>query len=198
MKQLAFTAAIAAIALAAPASAAVTYNSYDLTFANGAGYITPAIATAPGEYQETYTFTLGSTATFSGSLSTQRLRSPDGTIVSDLDFGNSLPTDGVFLSGGTLGGNLDFQLPTGGSDTLEVENLASTLLGAGTYTLTVNYTVTAADALNGATYAGPVFAAMGPSVPSVPEPATWAMFVGAFGLAGVSMRQRRSASVTFG
>ncbi len=196
MKQLALAAAAAAT-LAAPAFAAVSYNSYNLTFTNGVGFVTPAVATAPGEYQDTFNFTLDAMATFSGSLSTQRLRDVNGNIVSDLDFGNSLPTDGVFLSGGSLGGNLDFSLPTGGSDATELESLASTLLGPGAYTLTVNYTVTAADAINGASYAGPAFATAAAAVPSVPEPATWAMFVGAFGLAGMSMRQRRSTSATF-
>lgn len=36
----------------------------------------------------------------------------------------------------------------------------------------------------------------GEALPSVPEPATWAMFIGGFGLVGSTLRRRRPASVS--
>jgi hypothetical protein len=185
MKLIACIAVASACAVAVPASAQVTYNTYDISFTNGTTVATPTPPrTVVGEYQDTYVFTLAEAGTFSGSLTTQRLRDPDGNIVSDLDFGNSI--DGVSLDGGT-----PFDNPLGGSDALEVVNLGSTMLTAGTHRLVVNYTVQTASAANAATYAGPLNFA--PAItPSVPEPASWAMFIGGFGAVGAGLRRRRT------
>lgn len=179
-------AAIVAIGLGTPATA-VTYTNYALTFTNGTTYITPTPATAPGEYQDIFSFTLANSATFSGSLTTQTLTNSNGQVVSDLSFGNSLPNDGVFLTGGSLTAPVEFAKPTTSNGT-STENLASTLLGAGAYKLTVNYTVNAADSGHAATYAGPVFAAA-----AVPEPASWALFIVGFGAVGAGLRSQRRA-----
>jgi hypothetical protein len=189
MKLLALAAAGTAAVMAAAPAAAVDFNTYNISFTNGTAIVMPTPArTTPGEYQDTYVFTLSEAGTFSGSLTTQRLRDPAGDIVSDLDFGNSI--DGVSIDGG-----IPFDLPLAGSDGLEVVNLGSTLLQAGTHYLVVNYTVQTASSANAASYAGPINFA--PAVASVPEPATWAMFVGAFGAIGGVMRRRRSTRVSF-
>ena len=189
MKWLYGLAATAAGLAAVPASAAVTFNTYNLSFTDGTAIVAPDHGRrAPGEYQDTYVFTLDQAGTFSGSLTTQELLNPAGHVVSDIDFGNSL--DGV-----SLDGNTPFTLPAGGGSALEVVNLGSTALAAGIHKLIVNYTVVKAGGGNAATYAGAVNFA--PAVGSVPETATWAMFVAAFGLVGTSLRMRRKPRVTF-
>jgi hypothetical protein len=187
MKMLAMLGA-ALVVVAAPANAAVTVSNYELNFTDGAGFLTPDVRTAPGEYQDVYTFFLGATSTISSSLSTQSLFDQFGNVVSDMDFGNSI--DGIYLDGAI---DQSFVTPLPNSEGLEVYTLASTLLSPGYHTLTVNYTVNTASSGVGATYAGPVFA----SVASVPEPATWAMFVGAFGAVGASLRSRKRQQPAF-
>jgi hypothetical protein len=176
--------------VAVPASAAVTLNTYNLTFSDGTAVVSPDHARkAPGEYQDTYLFTLDEAGSFSGSLTTQQLKNPAGHVISDIDFGNSI--DGVSIDGG-----IPFELPNGGGSGLELVNLGSTLLSAGLHKLVVNYTVLKAGGGNGASYAGVVN--FSPSdVAAVPEAATWAMFVAAFGFVGTSLRQRRKPRVSF-
>jgi hypothetical protein len=190
MKGLYCLAAAAAGLVAIPASAAVTFNTYDISFTNGTAIVSPGNGrNAPGEYQDTYLFTLDQAGTFSGSLTTQQLLNPAGNVVSDIDFGNSI--DGV-----TLDGSTPFTLPSGGGAGLEVVNLGTTSLAAGLHKLIVNYTVAKAGRGNAAAYAGPVNFAPA-VVGSVPETATWALFVAAFGLVGSSLRLRRSRRVSF-
>jgi hypothetical protein len=186
MKLLALAAAGAAALSAAPAFA-VDFNTYNISFTNGTSIVGQS-RTAPGEYQDTYVFTLDQAGTFSGSLISQLQTNPAGDVVSNLDFGNSI--DGVSIDGGT-----PFDLPLAGA--LETVNLASILLAAGTHSLVVNYTVQTASLGNGASYAGPINFTPSVTTTDVPEPATWAMFVGAFGLVGASLRQRRSTRVAY-
>jgi hypothetical protein len=176
----------ACAALTSPASAVVTISSYALVFLSGSATIAPPVRTAPGEYQDNFTFTTDKTMTFSGSLSTQRLFGPLGGIVSDLDFGNTLPMDGVHLD------SVYFTLASGGSDALEVQTLPTTPIGPGNHVLTVNYTVQTADLINGAIYAGPVFLA--PS--AVPEASTWALMIVGFGAVGLTVRRRPNRHVS--
>lgn len=185
MKLFTLLAAASACVVAVPATAAVTMNTYNIAFTAGTVNAVPTVRTTVGEYQDTFVFNLDTAGTFSGSLSTQRLRNANGVIVSDIDFGNSI--DGVALDG------VRFDDPVTGQDALEVANLASTFLSAGSHSLVVNYTVLAASRNNGATYTGPLFFA---STGAVPEPASWAMFIGGFGLVGAGMRRRRT-SVSF-
>jgi hypothetical protein len=190
MKWLSLLAATAAGVAAVPVSAAAIFNTYNIGFTDGTAIVTPDHSRrAPGEYQDIYLFTLDQAGTFSGSLTTQQLKNPAGKVISDIDFGNSI--DGVSIDGG-----IPFELPLGGGSGLELVNLGSTLLSAGLHKLIVNYTVLKAGGGNAATYAGAVN--FSPSaVGAVPESATWAMFVGAFGLVGLSLRQRRKARVSF-
>jgi hypothetical protein len=189
MKWLYLLAATAAGVAAVPASATVTYNTYNLSFTNGTAVVTPDQGRrAKGEYQDTYLFTLAEDGTFSGSLTTQQLLNPGGKVVSDINFGNSI--DGVSLDGG-----IPFALPLGGGSGLEVVNLGTTSLAAGLHKLVVNYTVLKGGRANAATYAGAVnFSA---AAVAVPETATWMLFVAAFGFVGVNLRQRRQARVSF-
>ncbi len=181
---------IAALALSctAPASAAVIISDYNITFTSGSTVISSGAKTAPGEYQDNFHFHTDTTTTFSGSLSTQRLRDLSGMIVSDLDFGNSLPGDGVHVDATW------FTVASGGTDALEVENLPTTTLEAGDHLLTINYTVQAADAANAAVYAGPLFLAITP----VPEPSSWALMLVGIGTIGVAMRRRKVTQLSFG
>jgi len=190
MKPLMYLAGAAALALGGPASAALIINNYALSFAAGTAFVLPTPATAPGEYRDTFSFTTSEAMTFSGSLVTQRQTSPNGAIVSDLDFGNSVLPDGVHLD------DIYFSVASGGLDTLEVQNLPSTLIMPGLHILTVNYTVQAASDTSAATYAGSVnLAAAGGSNIPVPEPAGWALLTLGFGAIGLlARRQQRPAT----
>jgi hypothetical protein len=195
MKLLACLGAMTAIvAVAAPASADVVVSNYDLTFDNNNAAVISSSQTAAGEYQDIYTFTIGTAFTLAGSLTTQRIRDVNNAIVSDLDFGNSLPSDGVFLTGGNLSSPILFDIPAGNTDAEETEHLNTTQLAAGTYKLTVNYTVDTASPGHAAVYAGPVLAAPA----AVPEASTWAMMLCGFGVVGAGLRsQRRRTLVKF-
>jgi len=189
MKWLSLLAASAAGIAAVPVSAAVTFNTYNLSFTNGTAVVTPDQGRrAKGQYQDTYLFTLSEAGTFSGSLTTQQLLNAGGKVVSDINFGNSI--DGVSLDGG-----IPFTLPIGGGSGLEVVNLGTTSLAAGLHKLVVNYTVLKGGRANAATYAGAVN--FSPAVVAVPETASWMLFVAAFGFVGMSLRQRRTARVSF-
>jgi len=181
---------LVAFALAAalvPAAASAT--DFTINWSSGVYNPSPEIRTVPGAYTDTYSFMLGGTGDFSGSLTTQRL-ALNGTVVSDLDFTS------VYLDK-TAGGpfaRLNFNVPLPGSDALEVVNLASTPLTAGSYLLTVNYNVNPASATSGASYGGTINLAQTAS--PTPEAATWAMFVVGFAAVGGSIRARRRTLVT--
>ncbi len=82
---------------------------------------------------------------------------------------------------------------SGGTDSLEVQNLATTFLLAGDHVLTVNYRVQEASAINAAAYAGPLFLATSP----VPEPASWMLMLIGVGTVGVAMRRSPKRQVSF-
>ena len=177
--------AIVACALAAgllPASASAA--DFTVNWSSGVYNPTPPIQTAPGMYTDTYLFTLANSGDFSGSLTTQRLR-VGGTTVSDLDFTNVM----LSKTAGSPFAPVNFSVPLPGSDALEVVNLASTVLTAGTYQLSVGYTVDPASTINGASYGGTLN--LGSLASPAPEAATWAMFVVGFGAIGGSLRTRR-------
>jgi hypothetical protein len=187
----AFLALGTAAGLSAPASAVDFITNYALTFENGVAYATSSPSrTVPGTYRDIFTFTVATSGSFSGSLTTQRLRADNGngslgSVISDLDFTN------VVLDSGN-----PFRNPTPGTDTVETLRLPSTIIGAGTHMLFVDYTVQVASPSSGAGYSGPLnFAA----TTAVPEPTQWAMFIAGFGMIGAAMRanRRRPARVTF-
>jgi hypothetical protein len=81
--------------------------------------------------------------------------------------------------------------------TYDLFNVADTQLYSGLQTApmfsTGTYTLTAA--FNGG--AVTTLTISNPSASAVPEPATWAMFIGGFGLIGGAMRSRKRVSVSF-
>jgi hypothetical protein len=167
-----------------PAAASAT--DFTINWSSGVYNPSAPVRTTPGAYTDTYAFMLAGLADFSGSLTTQRL-SVNGSVVSDLDFTS------VYLDK-TAGGpftRVNFSVPTGGGDALEVVNLPSTPLNAGSYLLTVNYNVDPASAINGASYGGTLN--VGSTASPAPEPASWAMMVGGFGLLGAAMRRRKTS-----
>lgn len=185
MKTIATLVAAAVLVTGVPASAAVTVNDYTLSFAGGSELVFPTPATAPGEYQDNFTFTLVDPAAFAGALVSQQLTSPLGAVLSNLDFGNSL--GGIFLDGTAYGIGA-------GSMGLDLELLPASLLLAGSHTLTVNYTVTAASSTSVAAYLGLFALSSLPTVPAVPEPGTWGLLLLGFGTLGAAMRRRSTVT----
>lgn len=96
----------------------------------------------------------------------------DGVVMDTYDFG------GVNSGPATLRGALDF----------------TTNLAAGQHTITLQATRLFGP---GRGVASQYFDNVSLNVTPVPEPVTWAMMVGGFGLAGAAMRRRRSTKVSF-
>lgn len=72
-------------------------------------------------------------------------------------------------------------------DPTEVWSLPSTFFSAGPKTILVNYNASGTTPDELASYSGVLNVA-----PAVPEPATWALMIGGFGLIGAAMRRRRT------
>ena len=176
---------VACVIAAALLPAAASATDFTINWTSGVYNPSPPIRTVAGDYTDTYSFILGTPGDFSGSLTTQRL-ALNGTIVSDLDF-TSVYLDKT--AGGTLP-RVNFNVPLPGSDSVELVNLFSTPLTVGSYLLTVNYHVDPASAINGASYGGTLNLASARS--AAPEPASWAMMVGGFGMLGAAMRRRKT------
>lgn len=176
MKLATCIAALVAAAVAYPAAATtLVFNSSNFA------PITISSTTTGTGLTSTYTFdTTGNPGvwTISGILSTTQLVDANGKVQSDLDI-NSIFFDSKPFS------NL-----TGTNDVTETRQLLSTLLTPAPHTLTINYDVDAADANNAAVLTGYLQIAQVNSS-AVPEPATWAMFLGGFGLIGMGLRKRR-------
>jgi hypothetical protein len=169
-------AAVAAVALCAPASAT------DLDISSGFAVFSGARSVVGTDYTDTFTFSTSNLMSISGIGSTHWLTDlQTGDVISDLDI-VSIVLDGVA-----------FTPQADNSDFSETYNLPSRLLGVGDHTLVVTFNVdTAIDTSAG--YSGTLtLGAPG----AVPEPATWAMFVGAFGAIGGVMRRRRTTRVSF-
>lgn len=96
----------------------------------------------------------------------------DGVVMDTYDFG------GVNGGPATLRGTLDF----------------TTNLAAGQHTITLQATRLFAPARG---VASQYFDNVSLNVTPVPEPVSWAMMLGGFGLAGAAMRRRRSTKVSF-
>jgi hypothetical protein len=60
-----------------------------------------------------------------------------------------------------------------------------------------SFTITQVNGSDNAVFAGLTFSTLAAGVTSAPEPGTWAMFVGGFGLVGGAMRRRSPARVRF-
>jgi hypothetical protein len=163
---LAGLVASASIVAIAPASAATLDVSSG--FANFAGS-----RTTTGTFQDVFTFDLTGKNFGSGSISTRLLRNMNGAVISDLDFLS------VLLNGTA------FTLDESNSDAAEARFLSSSPLLNGLNTLTVNYKI---DTARGGTRVG--YAGTLNVTPAVPEPASWALMIGGFGLVGGTMRRR--------
>lgn len=175
-------AVVAALAFAAPSYAA------NLTFANGSTTVHGA-KIAAGSFTDLFTFTASAGDVFSGTIGTHLLRrtpgNPASAVLSNLDFTAASLTDGTTTK--------DFTIPGAAAD--ETISIPTMALAGGNYILSVSYDVTKASAHNSATYDGGLHLASA----AVPEPASWAMFIGGFGLIGAGARRtRRVAPVAFG
>lgn len=172
---------LAAAMLAATTGTAALATDYPVTFVAGTYTPAPTPNTATGVgLVDTFSFTTTGVTRFSGALTTRQLFDLAGNVVSDLDFVS------IFLDG--------FGWTPDGSnnDVLESFARASTTLGAGDHVVTVTYNVDTASANNGATYGG-VFNL---TTSDVPEPASWLMMLGGFGLLGATMRRQRRVTAT--
>lgn len=160
MKALAFVTAAAAMAVAAPASAA-TYITFD---GNSGTYGNDLIETSP--FTDIFNFTLDTAGRFAATLSSTAVSS-----ATNVNFSR------VVLTGPGLGAGIDFTPIISG--VVEFRTLSSTLLSAGSYTLSV-----AGTSGNEGSYAGDL------SFAAVPEPATWGLMILGFGMVGGAMRRR--------
>jgi len=102
------------------------------------------------------------------------------TLTSTASGGNDADFDAVFLTGGSIVGQLDIPESLGSTDPLEIFGLLGFALDAGTYTLHLEGTSTGQGAFGGNV-----------AFTAVPEPATWGMMLLGFGAVGFAMRRRR-------
>jgi len=192
-------AALAVIAVAAPASAVTIDVSQFARADNG-----------PGFWTDTKTFVLPALATnivlnITGFAADDRaVVQLNGVIVDStgiLGFG-APPSRFQFSAGGS---NIEYTFITNGrpEQAFVPQNLDVTtgfLTGTNTLTFIVNDT---GSGINGNTLelAGPTaynFAGtVSYNLTSVPEPATWAMMLVGFGMLGVGLRNRKTARVTY-
>jgi hypothetical protein len=197
-KIMALAATVAAIAAVAPASAATTVVTQDNTAAT-ANVLVFTDGIAKASFGATYTsnvgfadaffFTLAQAANITAGELTSNADTLRGNLIKDLDLSFvNLATGAItplaFQSNGS-DKNEKFEFPA---------NQLPFALAAGTYSLNVAGTVQAAPA----SYAGSL--TFGAVASAVPEPATWAMMIGGFGMVGGTMRSARrkqKASVSF-
>ena len=93
---------------------------------------------------------------------------------------NDVDFSAVYLTGGSIVGQLDIPESWASSDPLEIFGLVGFNLGAGTYTLHLEGTSRGQGAFGGNV-----------AFTAVPEPATWGMMLLGFGAVGFAMRRRR-------
>jgi hypothetical protein len=158
-----------------------TFNVGDANFQITSGTPTsPAITAAffngfgsSGTFQDTFLFTIPQTGLGSGNLSTSftgmsTMLTISDVIINGTSYGAPTPTgSGQFFTVNDLPLTAFFQ------NSLTV---VGTISGSGTYSGNLTFQATPA---------------------AVPEPATWAMFIGGFGLIGGAMRRRQRVSVRF-
>lgn len=178
-KLLATVASACALAASAPASA----TTFNIDASSGFALFGNSQTTTGTGFSDTFNFNVGAAMTFvSGLVGTHRLRNTDtGQVVSDLDI-NSVTLDNKTL----------FTASSTNTDIDQDFNLASTKIDPGSHFITVNYNVDLANRNSPAGYSGNfTLAQMG----AVPEPASWAMMVGGFGLLGFTMRSKKRSDL---
>ncbi|MFN3513494.1 MAG: FxDxF family PEP-CTERM protein [Phenylobacterium sp.] len=173
MKKL-LMAAAAAVAMTAAAPAA--HAAHVINFASPAadGSISGAFkheGIAGGAFSDVYNFMWPSNGIAGGTISS----SFQTSIFNDIDFTSVTLNGAEFQIGST--GQVEFRflndlLVTGGMQQLIVSGTSG---GNGSYAGTLTFFPSAA----------------------IPEPATWAMMIAGFGLAGAALRRRRSEHLAF-
>jgi hypothetical protein len=173
----AFFAAVAAVALAAPGYATVcSLND-----------ITPAALACAGGYDGNV---MNNEA---GNVTTQQ------TALASLGFNWD----------GTNFGSLEYLSPLNGAHTIDFDQMLYGITFVGIHVggkgggQTTFYKFDAGAGLDAFTLnlersSGAVLYSTGDPTPGVPEPASWAMMLGGFGLVGGALRNRRKAAVSFG
>ncbi len=172
-------AAVATLAMAAPAAQAATvFNLIDQGVLDTTGTENfGATIDALGVFTHSFTFTVGGPSDASGSVIS--IRSSSGG--KDLDF-SSVDLDGIFAF------HPDFGVV--GHEPNDSWTLDTASLSAGSHTIHVNGQVFATGAIGtptAASYGGTI------NIESVavPEPGTWALMILGFGGAGAMLRRRQ-------
>lgn len=183
MNKLCVIGALAAItAIAAPVSAAVIIVPLGVivvppTQTTSPGVIFPADGASSGYYE----FFVSQAHTLTVSSFTNSSIGGTGAFdFSDIGLYQGLGTGGTLLQTGSVSARV------GGTQTASLDLYE---LGVGNYTIAYSGTVTGSPAGVGSNI---TFAAG-----TVPEPASWAMMLGGFGLMGTALRSRRKAVVSF-
>lgn len=150
---------------------------------------TTALLTGPGQANFAYSdrslgipFTeiINFTNSLSGFYSVTVHTAQRATGGRDIDFFASAacPACGIWLSGGSIVGALQFVPGAGNNDIFEAYSLQTALLGSGDYTLT--FVGRGEGSFEGVMSFG-----------AIPEPATWGMMLLGFGVIGFAIRRRR-------
>lgn len=167
----------AALVAVAPAQAQTYFGPADMNTAFSAdGTISTSFGQSgikAGSFTHIYQFTLPTSGTASGTISTSAVKFKDAT---DLDLTS------VFFNGVQLTGFFG-----GGVNEVVFANNVPVLAGV------QNEIIIKGLSRGNGSYGGQgVFAPTG-----VPEPAAWGMLIGGFGIAGVAMRRTRRTRVTY-
>ncbi len=187
MKKPYLSAICAALALAAfssPAYAASAITCDSATNATSCSFF-HSFGNSPGSQGEVspgmgtdfFQFSVVGLKTLTGSLGNFYT-----TISENVNFpaGGGAPT----ISGGSLASPVRWVTTAAGNP--DIRSVGPLLLGAGTYTVRVNYSAGANGFYDGTLSL----------ISAIPEPASWALMIMGFGLVGGALRMRKSGKVT--
>ena len=186
-------AAMAATLMAGSASAALITRTYDFegTFANAAPFI-------PKTVQMSFTLTYDPTITVNDGAVTSY-----STSSNYVSFQTTNPGYTTFANTALLLGTRDTGAVNGLNSQINDFYAVLGINSSGNYDPSSPFSndgfgVSAGGRLYFADYSRVTVTDPNAPPPSVPEPATWAMFIGGFGLIGGAMRRRQKVSVSFG